>query len=492
MTQVKGDQPLVTNAAIQPGNIKYFKITKQFSGGEKTVVDITGAVSEFLFYESVLSNTFTATVIIIDTGFAARANDNKIEKSGGIIANLQLSGGERVDFEVEDNNFKNVDNKDSVIKIKNGMYINRIRDLSSASLKNIFAIDLVPYEFINNEKLRVTERYDGQPSDSVKKIIKKLQEPAVGTTNVIDSEEPEIDSTSVAYNFIGNDRKPLYICSWLATKSIPAGKSDSGASVIGKQAGYFFYQTRKKFHFVAIDNRLKGLGVTKRAKRYIYNATGRINEINFDQNILSYTVRKTVDVGKDLALGTYNNRSIFFDFLSMNYRVRSFDVVNDSEKDLNTANTYINLPTRSITDGPSRLMTHVLDVGTLPKGINSSKQLEEWKKDITEPNLKADDTMVQSIMRYNLLFSHQTNIIVPGDFSIEAGDIVRCVFRGLNPESPDGDYDNSGLYMVASVCHRMTPTETFSSLDLIKDSKSESALIVNTLASASNNSSTVG
>ena len=33
-----------------------------------------------------------------------------------------------------------------------------------------------------------------------------------------------IDSTAIDYNFIGNDRKPLYVCTWLASKSVPLGQ----------------------------------------------------------------------------------------------------------------------------------------------------------------------------------------------------------------------------------------------------------------------------
>ena len=76
-------------------------------------------------------------------------------------------------------------------------------------------------------------------------------------------------------------------------------------------------------------------------------------------------------------------------------------------------------------------------------------------------------------MRYNQLFTIQTNVTIKGDFSIKAGDIIRCDFpqlQGKTGTSVDINKKTSGDYLVAHVCHRVTPSETFTSLGLIRDS----------------------
>jgi len=444
----------LNRAAASSGNIKSFTITKRGNGSSKAV-DVTGAVADFYFYESVLSNTITATVMLVDTGY--RDSGGKTQKTTGVISDLQLSGGERVDFELEDGNLKN----ETTLKIPRGMYINRIRDGTNSGLKDIFVLDLVSSEFIANEQTRVTQRYDGKISDHVQSILKNVLKDT--------GESPEIESTAIKYNFIGNSRKPLYVCTWLASKSVPEGASTSGKASVGKQAGYLFYQTRDRFHFVSIDKKLGGIGKGQNVKTFLYNNTGKMNPSTYDGNILNYTVNKTVDIGKDLALGSYNNNSIFFDFFSMNYKVRPYSV-EDQKDGLNLTGKYMNLPEKDIISTPTRLMSHVLDVGTLPSGVNADQQLQEWKKDPTEPTFKATDTMVQSIMRYNQIFSIQTSIVIPGDFDIKAGDFIKCTIKDLD-DNKNQNEDISGLYMVASVCHRLNPKETFTSLDLIKDAK---------------------
>jgi len=487
------DTPFVTNSALQPGNVREFLITTPNDS-----LDVTGALSQFSFYESVFSNTVTATAILVDTGFQGGDNGKGRRKSDGIRNYLSLVGGERVDFTVSDNNMVNT-NKESTIKLT--MYINRIRDLSTNALKDVFAIDLVSREFINNEKVRVTERYDGPISESALKIMKLLTKGSPTEADLqgvetvdqlqITSEKfpegripvPEIQKTEGNYNFIGNSKKPLYVLSWLASKSVSQNKDD--------KTGFFFYQSRDRFHFISIDSLVRGdralrasssetnlkLKQGRKVKSFVYNSTGKINEEKFDQNILSYNVKKTVDAQKDLSLGSYGSRTLFFDFLSMNYRVDNFDIVeayagnNQSGIPISPQGRgVLRVPRKEIREGQSRLLNQVLDVGTLPSGVNTDSQLAEFKKNIEEESTAIPNIIAESIARYNVLFSVETNVIIPGDFDIIPGDIVNCTFRPLNPTGgEDKDLDISGEYMVASVCHRISPTETLSSLDLVRE-----------------------
>ena len=116
-------------------------------------------------------------------------------------------------------------------------------------------------------------------------------------------------------------------------------------------------------------------------------------------------------------------------------------------------------------------MSFVLDTGVLPSGITSQEQLDKWKSDKPKSNYDAKNTLVQSIMRYNQLFTVKTKITIPGDFSIKAGDLVQCDFPELSGnESKEVNAETKGIYMVASICHRITPDSTTSSLSLVRDS----------------------
>lgn len=479
--------PFTNNASIHAGNIHSITLTTSAAPGESyKEIDITGAVTELYFYESVLATTVTATIVLMDTGFEipkgaipGNIKGRKRIKSKGILDSIV--GGERIDFKIEDNNPNNASNPDLKRKsiIQQTMYVNRIRDISNSTLKNTFALDLVSSAFLSNERVRVLKRYDGPIDKSITDIIKLLYDEGYGGQSSPGSYDiiQEIQRTKFNYSFIGNTKKPLHVCSWLASKAVPEDPISANEQ---SQAGYFFYQTRNGFHFVSVDARLNGytffasgFDISIR-KKLLYNNTGRMDPENYDANILSYSTKRTVDLQKDLALGVYNNYSQFFDFYAMNYRIRPYDAVEDMSNLLNSrqsSKSQLNLPDRNVTEYPSRFMTHILDVGTLPEGVNSTQQLEKWKSDPTAANYKAEETMVQSIMRYNQLFSMQTSVIIPGDFTISAGDNVVCSIEALNPDTNVFEDNVSGSYLVCNVCHKITPTETFTSMDLIKDTR---------------------
>ena len=118
-----------------------------------------------------------------------------------------------------------------------------------------------------------------------------------------------------------------------------------------------------------------------------------------------------------------------------------------------------------------RLMTRVLDVGSLPSGKDIKEQLEKWKDSPFDPTYDAGQTMVQSLMRYNQLFSIKINIKIAGDFTLRAGDMIYCEFPELttDPNTPVNK-GSGGLYMISSLCHNLTPRKTETSLTLVRDS----------------------
>ena len=72
-------------------------------------------------------------------------------------------------------------------------------------------------------------------------------------------------------------------------------------------------------------------------------------------------------------------------------------------------------------------------------------------------------------MRYNQLFSLQVKITIAGDFDLRAGDVVDCRFMDLNLNK-EKNLELSGTYLIANICHRLTANDTFTSIDLVRDS----------------------
>lgn len=428
------------NTDTLAGNLSKFII---YNTKTNKSVDLRGGISEFRYYENVLSGSITASAVFTDTGFKAGDNDKPVE-SVAILDSLPIRGGELVEVEFNDA-------KDNPTKLSMDLYVNRVKTVSPKTTSETYFIDLCTKEMLANEQSRVVERYDGKISENVKTILQK---------KLLVKKDIILDDTLIDYNFIGNDRKPFYICNWLASRSAPSGYGKPGSC-----AGYFFYETYEAFNFRSID----GLLSQNYKKKYLYNDTHE-TESGFEK-VLSYNIDRNIDLQEKLVLGTYSNRSIFFDYYAMDYDVRNFSYdENQKDKVVHAGEDPINYISDEFRLPISRLMTHIKDVGTLPAGKTSVAQLKSWKSSPYNPTWDVEQIMVQSIMRYNQLFSVKINIVVAGDLSLRAGDIVWCKFPQVsgNPNT-DQNERTSGLYMISSLCHRITPRDTFTSMTLVKD-----------------------
>jgi len=423
------------NPSTGAGNITKFEITSN-KGGKS--IDISGGVQEYRYYESVMSNHITATATYLETG-----NDQD-GASKGVLDSLPIRGGEKTQIQVND-----ASQEQNRIELPNGLYVNRIRNAIPGTQQEMYYIDFASKEYFLNEQSRVLKRYEGKISDNVDTILRDV----LKTTGEVD-----IDETSIEYNFYGNNRKPFYIVTWLASKSVPKKGQ-------GKIGGFLFFQTRDGLFFKSIDE----LFGQESTKKFIYNNTGE-TPAEYDANIVSYSIGSDIELDQQLIMGAYNNRSIFFDVFNFDYKEIKFDIEEQEGEAETAGKDYINV-NKEFINNPSRVFNHLMDYGVNPRG-SGDEQLSNYKQGTDPiPNFDAQQTMVQTIMRYNQMFTVQTNIVIPGDFSIKAGDIVECDFPDVESKKErDKNKQTGGKYMVAHVCHRVTPEETFTSLGLVRDS----------------------
>ena len=449
---------MASKQATRAGNIREFEIF-QTDGGES--IDASPAVTDIRYYENVLSPTVTLSAVITETG----ESDKKSFGNKGMLDGLPIRGGNASHIVIEDHEGHKLK-----FKTNNKLYVNRVRNVLPGTQKDVYVLDFTSRERLANEQCRVVKRYNGKISDNVKEILTKATSAEVGIKT---KKDIDADETAINYNFIGNDRKPFYVCTWLASKSIPAE-----AGKVGGAAGYLFYETYDGYKFKAIDSLLgqKGKG------NYIFsNTADNPKSGEYDGKILNYSLNRDIDLQKNLSLGAYSNRTLFFDFYAFNYKVRPFSVdgsggssakegAGSKGKLVTGGKDEINYVADEFRTPTSRLMNRVLDVGTLPSGKDIDEQLKTWKDSPFDPTYDSTQTMVQSVMRYNQLFSIKINIKIAGDFSLRAGDMIYCEFPELttDPNTPVNK-KSGGLYMISSLCHHITPRETDTTLTLVRD-----------------------
>jgi hypothetical protein len=434
--------------AAESGNITRFEIYPNLFESEsvdeknkKKPTSLLGGAVELYYYESIFENSVKITTQIVDTGNALPADDG----TGGLVElldGLKVGGGEKIFLDFEDNQGTKLKFSE-----ENALYLNQLRNTTNDYSKGkTFTIDASSKEFFDNELTRVEERYDGKISESVKKIMKEV----IKTPKNLDGIEDTINS----YNFIGTIKKPFWTITWLAKKSVPKNK--------GKSAGYLFFETYDGFKYKSLDT----LFGQKPKKKYIYNNTAKVPN-GYDGKIINPPVMSTnIHLQPKLMMGTYNTEHKQFDFYKSKFELKPFDF-HKQEEGIKTAGRDFEFVNSEFTSKPSRITYNISDVGGLPVGVTLSKQLERSK----EVNLERQSITNQANMRYNQLGTIQVQVMLVGDFSLRAGDVIECDFPELSSKpNQESSKKMSGIYMIADVCHRITTQNTLTSINLIRDS----------------------
>ena len=433
-----------------------------------TVSLITGTV-RVLYYESILQDTVRASVVFSDAGntmtrtvkTGGQGNNNsrtrKDKNKVSAVEGLPIVGEEQVSLKFTDNN-------DNTIKFgnDNSLYINSITPIptDSQTTGKAYELDLVSKGFIDNEKERV--RYCS--ADQISEQVKKIFEEVLKTENKLD-----IEDTKNPIQYIGKNRKPFYVLNDLSKKAVSAGSQELGFS-----AGYFFYETSEGYKFKSIDTLLSGV----KKKSIIYNETpdtaGKGIPPEYDIKALTLDTDNRVNVQKKLAQGAYNIRSIAINPFDTKYETKIIDAHENEEK-LKLAGK--GLPTQNkvfTKEGAdvnfSRTTYYLTTVGQKHIG-----ETEEQIEKAEDENFEKNEVVNQSIMRYNQLFASQITITIPGEFSLHAGDAVFMDIPqiGESQNKACGDEVNKedgGLYIIADLCHYITAKETYTKLNLIRDS----------------------
>jgi hypothetical protein len=419
------------------------------SNDQKRTVDIrTGTVS-IDYYEDIFSPTITVKIQVGNTGDSIQAQDNEGNATGtfqSIYNGLPLRGGERVSLKIAGNSATNP-GLDFATDEKDYLYVSSITNVISESQREFFELNLVSREAITNETVRVPKKFPtGQSiSDSVESIINEYLK-----TDKID----KIDKTQNKYGFIGNLRKPFTVLVWLASKGVPdISKKDA-------TAGYVFYQTQDGFNFRSID---KLISQPSKAT-YIYsdvNQTGYERDNDF--NILQYTTNRNQNLIEKLRLGTYSSYRVVYDPLNFTFNASTFKLENYAGESANLGRI-LELPEISnssnekLGDLPTRIITQVLDIGTIEKDVSKEENADPLKY------------QAQAIMRYNILFTQTLSMTVPSNTNLRAGDIITCNFPKISRE--DGsiyDDEQSGLYMIKELCHHFDTEGSYTSMTLLRD-----------------------
>ncbi len=415
---------------------QYDEILIESTTDKNRTVDLRTGVQSIDYYEDLFSPTITAKILVTTTG--------SVIDNTGVYLGLPLRGGERLSMKIEGN----TDNNPGLnFSDDNSLYVSGITNVIRDSKQETFVLNLCSREAITNETSRVPIRFPTSSpiSVSAEEIIKKY---------LVTGKELFIDQTSNKYGFIGNMKKPFTLLTWLASKGVPESGEDG-------TAGYFFYETQDGYCFKSVDSL-----ITQEVSE-VYNAT-EISDPNNKQDfqILNHVTTRNNNLLEKLRLGQFSTQRSYFNPLTFDYTRPEkglFKLEDYAGKSKNLGRSFGMPPINegsdiTLADIPSRLVTGIVDIGTLEDGVSY------------EENADAFRYQSQSIMRYNLMFTQSMTITIPSNTNLRAGKLIQCLFPSTTV-SKGGEFDTeiSGLYMIKELCHHFDAEGSYTSLKLIRD-----------------------
>ena len=439
----------ITSRKAVPSTIKEFSIISNVTGKS---VSILGGITDFKYYESIMQNTVRVTVTYADTGVI------KGDETGGksVIEGLPLVGSEKCEVKFEDNNKIIIGDKPKLT-----LFVNKVTPLIGDSRKSLVALELVSKEYLMNEKgcTRVVRRQNGKISDTVKNIFEK-------NLKTDKDYKDNIETTENNFNFIPNNKKPMYLLDWLSKKSVPEGKR-------GKSAGFFFWETYEGFHYKSIDS-LLDREKNKPKISIIFNDTGDDNgkdvPAGYQVKAIRYDKGNLIDVQNKFKMGFQSTRIILFNPFDGYYCVTPTQAETDEVDTAGKKLPKMNEELRCTAPGKdfTRTTYYIKDTGTLNSGDTTEEQLKKSKEENFDFRLIEN----QAIRRYNQLYSSSTTITLPAIFSLHAGDTVFIDDASLQVDSKSDEIDkeHGGLYLISDLVHFLDGSGTWTKINVVRDS----------------------
>ena len=392
-------------------------------GGKSSLKEpqnITAGVTDISYFEDITVPHIELKVTFVDVD--------------QLLGRLGVTGGEYIDLTVL---YGDGDQTKFEIRAEDHkLILNCVRDMVTDFNKQVATLEFVSVEDFVNQTARVNQKYTGNITETVKKLLNDST--ALGTDKNLESDE-----AANSYSFVGNLKHPIETIQWLCPKT--QASKDS--------FGFLFYETFDGYNFRSIKSLLEQEPIEYKQSNKALDTQATILDSNLDE---------TNDVGINLKTGMYANRTIFVDIENQTLKEVDFKI-----DDLNIENR----PKlgNKLDEIPTRLMLKISDVGVSQKGSEKKEP---------QPASELDEYKNKSYIRNNLLFSQSLSISIPLNTNLRAGlviDVKLPLKQGTDGDEKVDSYgsdrtnDSSGRYLIFELRHLMAGGKSETQLKLIRN-----------------------
>jgi hypothetical protein len=417
------------------------KILQVFSNENEDAVDIRAGVPVLEYRESVLCPYITIDIAIVDSGTAIQSDDGS-KGTIGILESIKLQGTEKFKFKIADDLGNIIDlSKDTDLRVAKTVFASKSVKESSVLIR------VVSKEAYDNTliKNRLTDTYYGFGNEIVRAALDSM-----GT-----EKEYFFDTTDKRLQFNGDKRYPFEMC--LDVQKV------SSSPQVRESAGFLFWETSKGYNFRSLDNMFDTTG--KEIKKFEETgfADAQVSE-GFNGKILKSNFIRISDMLHQFEEGAYSTQLELFDPVAMTLNLSQRDTATEPD-DRIIAGTQMPVVNEELRDEATVDLFRQNDDGqTVIPGQDIQQNNLATKFDIKSVS-------TQALQNYRQKFSSSLNIVIDADLSLSAGDLVFCKFPETSQKKTQTRSNkDSGIYMIADLCHYSTPTQAFTGLNLVRDS----------------------
>ena len=410
-------------------------------------VDLSQGVPVIEVRESVFVPYVSITLGVVDTGNTSPSSDNNVS----LLESIKCQGTEKAKFKVEDAQGNTID-----LSGNDDLRVAAVSSTKQDSTNQTFVLTLASKEAFDNTLLekRCRRNYDGKISDVMQTIIRQDLDSNKRITK---------DATVNDIQQMGKDRTPFEMILSLQRLAIP-----NIPNATGKMAGYLFWQTTDGFQFRSLD-KLFDTGF-KTIKRFIQNNLVDENgnpPPGFHGKILRSTFNRHTNALAQMQSGAWATKSGYFDIVDGVWTQRDF--VSPIRGNGIIAGRKIQKLNAEYQDKPTRRVRAVQNKGQkVTPGDNVLKQV---KDDTDQDQVDLKNILEQALQSYRQKFNFSLSIIINGDLTLHAGDLIHCEFEELSTKrTPTRSPNYSGIYMIADLCHYGDRSQTYTGLHLVRDS----------------------
>jgi len=426
------------------------------NGDEEQTIDLRSGTPIIEYRESVFMPFVEVTVYMVDTGNTVPANDGTQSQVGLLDAGI-AQGTEKVIFKIEDEKGAKIELPD--------LRLATISNIKQSFQNQTYIFTAVSKEAFDNTLLenRCRTKYSGRISDIARAIL---------VTNLGTDKRVEVDGTLNEYHDWGDNKYPFELLLDIQRLAIPNIQVSDGKSAKGKTAGYLCWETSLGYHFKSLDKLFEQRG--KRIKRFIENKKSDDKvPAGYDAKILWSCVNRSTDALGQFESGAWGSKIDTFD-----------EVTGESEQTPlvsgeNTVMAGKQLP--QLSDEYRNKITGLqFTAKATGQTVKGTDNVEDQVKKTDEPKYVVEEIFQQAHQNYRQKMNMSIQIIISGDLSLHAGDLVFCGFEELSSKvtTIESNKRDSGIYMIADLCHYGTKANSFTALHLVRDSygvKSESS-----------------